>query len=221
MHKTETAEMSADAWDELNDPRPGICEFDEIVDAALTRRGFVQGVLAFGSCASIAGVMPQRVQATQITRFEFDPIPVHTDGTVHVPDGYKWERLVSWGDPLFSDAPVFDHATGGDEASADRVFGENTDGMEMFAIEGRHVLAINNEFASRNVNLPHAPSNGAPTSLEDVRKLQKLQGVSVLEVAQTDRGWDVVKDSRFNRRITHMLTRPAAAQTLQNIADIR
>ena len=66
MHKTETAEMSADAWDELNDPRPGICEFDEIVDAALTRRGFVQGVLAFGSCASIAGVITTELLNTAI-----------------------------------------------------------------------------------------------------------------------------------------------------------
>jgi secreted PhoX family phosphatase len=39
--------------------------------------------------------------------------------------------------------------------------------------------------------------------LEDVRKLQNLQGVSVMEVTEGENGWNVVVDSPFNRRIHH------------------
>lgn len=125
--------------------------------------------------------------------------------------------LIRWGDPIFPDAPEFDHETGGDADSADRIFGENTDGMESFQVGGRQLLAINHEYTNREINLPHA-TDGVPTGLDDVRKLQSLQGVAVIEVAEDAEGWHVVKDSPMNRRITHLtpmkIAGPAAAHDL-------
>jgi secreted PhoX family phosphatase len=109
---------------------------------------------------------------------------------VRVPEGYTWDVLVVWGDPIFPDAPEFDHETGADAESADRVFGENTDGMETFRAGGNRLLAIQHEYTNREVNLPHA-ADEIPTSVEDVRKLQKLQGVSVIEVAEDQTGRQV------------------------------
>ncbi|MFV0369435.1 MAG: PhoX family protein, partial [Hyphomicrobiaceae bacterium] len=116
--------------------------------------------------------------------------------------GYNWKVVARWGDPLFSSADGYDVANGGGVENSDKVFGENTDGMETFAFQGHQLIAINHEYANREINLP-AAQKGVPANAGDVLKLQNLQGVSVLEIAEGENGWSIVKDSPFNRRITH------------------
>ena len=217
--RDETYDLSWDEWDELQSPRPEGTDFDDVVEAALSRRGFLSGVLAFGSGAAVmgAGTLLSTTSAQAATsRFGFTPIPIATDATIHVPEGYNWDLLISWGDPLFSDTPEFDHATGGDVASSERVFGENTDGMELFTIGSRQVIAVNHEYVNTKINLPQ--SGGEVTSADDVLKLQNLQGVAVFEVAEGENGWSVVVDSPLNRRITHntpmKIAGPAAGHDL-------
>jgi len=197
--------MSPDDWDEMNFPRPLVQGFDDVVDAALSRRGFMGGVLTFGSGAAVMGssmLGGTTAMAGQTGRFAFEQLPIQTDGTVHVPGGYTWDVLVRWGDPLFSDAPAFDAAMGVPTDGSDRVFGENTDGMELFKVGNHELLAVNSEYVNSDINLAHT-SDGMPTSAEDVLRLQQFQGVSVMEVAEDDDGWSVVIDSPFNRRIHH------------------
>lgn len=221
MKDVDLTKISADDWDEMNDPRPDHSDFDDVVERALSRRGFLGGVLAFGSGAAAMGTAQllggTAAEAMQGNRFAFTPIGIQTDHTAHVPQGYAWDVMVRWGDPLFADAPAFDHDTGGAAGSADRVFGENTDGMESFVVDGRELIAVNHEYTNRDVNLPHA-EDGTPASLEDVRKLQKLQGVAVMEVAKGEGGWQVVTGSPYNRRITHLtpmtIAGPAAGHEL-------
>jgi secreted PhoX family phosphatase len=213
--------LSADAWDELHFPRPEVQDFDRVVDSALSRRGFLRGVLVFGSGAAVMGttalVSPRTAQAQQTSRFAFTPIAAQTDGTVHVPEGYTWQRLISWGDPLFPGVAEFDDAQAGAFADSDKVFGENTDGMELFVIGGAQVIAVNHEYTNNDVNLVNHV-DGKPVDAEGVRKLQNLQGVTVMEVREGANGWEVVKDSRFNRRIDHntpmRLSGPAAGHDL-------
>ena len=187
MKDTDTRRLSWDEWDEFNDPRPADSGFDRVVERALSRRGFLGGVIAFGSGAAVMGagtlLSAPAAEAAEGARFAFAPIPAQTDNTVHVPEGYSWKPLVKWGDPLFSDAPVFDHATGGSVQGSDRIFGENTDGMELFEIGGHQVIAVNHEYANPEVNLPHSV-DGVPATAEEVAKLQNLQGVAVFEIAE-------------------------------------
>ena len=204
--RDDTSDLSWDDWDELNDPRPDVSDFDAVVEEAISRRGFLGGVLAFGSGAAVMGtgslLSTTSAEAATMSRFAFTPIGIQTDSTVHVPEGYSWKSVAKWGQPLFSDAPEFDHSTGGDVASSARVFGENTDGMELFNVGGHQVIAVNHEYVNTKTNLPNN-EGGTPTSADDVRKLQNLQGVTVMEVAEGDDGWDIVVDSPFNRRIDH------------------
>jgi secreted PhoX family phosphatase len=85
---------------------------------------------------------------------------------------------------------------------SDRVFGENTDGMELFNIDGREMIVVNSEYTNRPVNLPHA-AEGVPTGLDDVRILQHLQGVNGHGDRRRRRWLEVVVDSPYNRRIHH------------------
>ena len=259
MSRPRPSGLSFDAFDEARDPRPDVQDFDRVVAAAIDRRGFL-GVLALGSGAAALG--PGTLLATFTgstdasaataatgSRFGFEPIPVATDFTVHVPEGYSWQVLASWGEPLFPDAPDLDPATGGSAESQARSFGENTDGMELFAIGGRQVLAVNHEYVNPEINLVAASAAAReaaaaaaeagpggetdatsvdaevevlPTSAEEVLKLQNAQGVSVMEVAEGENGWAIVKDSPFNRRITQntemRIAGPAAGHDLLKTA---
>jgi secreted PhoX family phosphatase len=218
--KDDTSHLSWDDWDELQSPRPDVTGFDEVVETAMSRRNFLGSALAFGSGAAVMGtglLNSGAAQAQTASRIGFTPIPTATDATIHVPEGYNWKVVSKWGQPLFSDATEFDHATGGDVASSTRVFGENTDGMEMFSVGNRQVIAVNNEYANPKLNLPQN-EDGIPTTADDVLKLQNLQGVTVMEVSESESGWDIVVDSAFNRRITHntpmKVTGPAAGHDL-------
>ncbi len=206
MTPKDIHDLSADEWDELNFPRPEGNDFDKVVERAISRRGFLGGALAFGSGAAVMGagmLKGSTAMAQPASRFPFTPIAAQTDGTVHVPDGYSWKTLVRWGDPLFSDAEgAYDSAAGVSVEFADRVMGENTDGMELFNVDGREILVVNSEYTNNKTNLPHR-EDGLPGSLDDVRILQHLQGVTVMELAQADDGWSVVLDSPYNRRIHH------------------
>ena len=219
MTDSKRVDLSADEWDELNFPRPLVQDFDRVVERAISRRGFLGGVLAFGSGAAVMGsglLKSSTAMAQQTVRFAFDQIAAQTDSTIHVPAGYAWKVVASWGDALFSDSPAFDPATGIPAAGSDRVFGENTDGMELFNIGGKEVLVVNSEYTNNEINLGTA--DGLPASAEDVLKLQNFQGVTVMELAEGPDGWAIVKDSPFNRRITHSTpmtaTGPAAGHDL-------
>ena len=220
MKDIDTTNMSADEWDELTFPRPEDNEFDTVVERAISRRGFIGGALTFGSGAAVmaSGLLDgSSALAQSASRFAFTPIAAQTDFTVHVPEGYNWHVVAAWGDPIIDGLPDFDKTEGGSYATSDQRFGENTDGMETFSFEGHQLFAVNHEYANRKINLP-AAQEGTPASAEDVKKFQNLQGVSVLELAEGDDGWAIVKDSPFNRRITHnspmTIVGPAAGHDL-------
>ncbi|RED18190.1 PhoX family protein [Pontivivens insulae] len=224
MVKDHISDMSFDDWDEQAFPRPTEQEFDRVVEKAISRRGFMGGVLAFGSGAAVMGsglLNGAAALAAQTSRFAFEQLAPQTDGTVHVPEGYSWDVMVRWGDKLFSDAPEFDMQSGVPTEGSDRVFGENTDGMEFFHRGGTQLLVVNSEYVNTRVNLP-AEQDGKPASADDITRLQNFQGVTVMEVAEGEDGWAVVVDSPYNRRIHHrsamMIDGPAAGHDLLKTA---
>jgi len=225
MNSNDTYDLSWDEWDELQRPAAETTDFDGVVDAALSRRGFLTGVVAYGSGAAVMGaglLSGTSAQAQTASRFAFTPIAAQTDFTVHVPNGYSWHALAKWGEPLFADAEELSQETGVSVASSDRVFGENTDGMEAFVVDGRQVIAVNHEYVNTKANLPH--TGGEVQSADDVLTLQNMQGVTVMEIAEGADGWAIVKDSDLNRRITQntpmTIAGPAAGHPLlQTAAD--
>ncbi|MDD9733532.1 PhoX family phosphatase [Mameliella sp. AT18] len=221
MKKSDIVDLSWDDFDEMRDPRPAQTDFDAVVERAISRRGFLGGALAFGSGAAVfgAGVLSSATSArAQAAAFDFEPIDIATDFDIHVPAGYQWKPLVRWGDALWSEADgAYSPETGVPADMADKVFGENTDGMELFSIDGKQVIAVNSEYVNPKINLP-AASEGMPKSAEEVQLLKHMQGVTVMEVADSGDGFAVVKDSPFNRRIHHdtqmVMDGPAAGSDL-------
>ena len=211
-------ELSFDEFDEINSPRKEDPQFDAVVDAAISRRSFLSGVLTFGAGTFLMGTSSLvNVAEAATDRFGFTQVAASTADTITVPEGYKWDMLVKWGDPLWSDAPEFDEAKRGTAASQLRAFGDNNDGISMFAIGNRHVLVAKNEYTNRPMMYCNRES-GLPETADDVAKGKAAHGLTVAEVHKVGENWEVIKDSDLNRRITAdtpmELTGPAAGHDL-------
>lgn len=211
-----TEEVTFDDFDEIVNPSPEITDFDRVVEESISRRGFLGGVLAFGSFAVMnTGFISEADAAAD--RFAFEQITTSVDDTIKLAPGYKSEVVVRWGDPLFSDVPEFDHASRGTAASQARAFGDNIDGMEVYAHGDKLIYIANNEYTNRSILWGNNP-DGKAASDDDIAKGKMAHGLTVVEIANGDNGWSIVKDSAYNRRITPdtemALTGPAAGHDL-------
>ncbi|MGB2332579.1 MAG: PhoX family protein [Litorivicinaceae bacterium] len=198
-------EISFNDWDEIDNPRAEQdSDFSKIV---MSRRAFLGNSLALGASAFVIGagaLQAPKIQAAGVvtrTGLKFNPVKANSLDTITVPDNFNWQVVAQWGDPLFSDAPEFDHLTRGTAESQALAFGDNNDGMDLFEIDGKNVMVVNNEYTNRSVMFGYNPS-GLPETVEDVNKGKMAHGVTIMEVANTNGQWGIVKDSRFNRRFT-------------------
>ncbi len=218
---TQDHDLSFDDFDEAVNPRPEGCDFDDVVEEALSRRGFLGGVLAMGGFATLGGAgLPTGAMAAG-NRFAFDAVGVSTADSVVVPKGYTAKVVMRWADPMWSDSVAFDPESRGSAETQARTFGDNTDGMEIFLHEGRTLIAINNEYTNRKIIWGNR-EEGRFANADDIEKGMLAHGVSVVEIAHDGSGWGIVIDSPFNRRITPktemVLTGPAAGHDLVKTA---
>ena len=199
--------------------------FNKLVDKAISRRRFfgagatagLGGFFAFSSIGNVVASSMSKHSMAKSPLIGFNAIGTSTADTVVLPEGYQWQSLVSWGDPLFPNAPKFDPSGNANAASQALQFGDNTDGMSLFVLsENRSILAINNEYT----NYKYLFANGGESlSKDDVLKAQHAHGVSIMEIERDQNNyWRVIDNSNFNRRIhaqTKMtLTGPAAGHDL-------
>ena len=196
----QTDELSFDDFDEIHHPRPEENDFDAVVEAAISRRGLL-GVLTVGTASFMTGVAGFGGTARAADRFGFEAVSADTLDTVTVPPGFTVQPVVNWGDPLWSNAPEFDWSVRGTADQQAMAFGDNNDGMAIFSVEGRTLLVINQEYTNRDIANAHRHSKKAETD-DDVLKGMMAHGVTVVELREAGGGWQVVKDSPFNRRIT-------------------
>ena len=207
----------------MTDPRSAQTDFEALAEQTISRRGFLGRGVAFGAVAFVMGatglIPPPASAATR--RFGFEPVAANDLDTVTVPHGYSWHIVAKWGDPLWSNSMPFDQATRGSGASQERAFGDNDDGMSLFADGGRSVLAVNNEYVNRRIIFGGA-GVGESENADNVRKDKAGHGVSIVEIAQNDDRWSIVIDSPCNRRITAdtvmEITGPARGHDLMKTA---
>ena len=181
---------------------PTPTDFALLAEKALSRRGFLNAGATLGAIALAMGttaLVPLTARAAG--RIAFDAVKANSLDTVTLPKGYSWQIVMKWGDTLWSKSMAFDQATRGTGESQEVAIGDNFDGMELFTDGNRSILAVNNEYT--NVDLIHGnrASKKAETA-DDVRKSKAAHGITIAEIVQQDRKWSIVKDSRYNRRIT-------------------
>jgi secreted PhoX family phosphatase len=202
--------------------RYGVETMNEIIDQRLSRRGFLAGLTATTSLAA-AGCASTATTTTHgaISAFAFPEIARGMDETHHIASDHTADILIRWGDPLFADSPAFDPMNQS-EAAQLRQFGYNNDYIGFVPLpagdDGRQrgLLCVNHEYTSTPLMLPGVDVRDPSTMTREYCTIEMAaHGGTVLEIAQTEKGWKPVVGSRFNRRITaHKtpmeLTGPAA-----------
>jgi len=214
--------------------------FRDIASATMSRRtalGFgAAGALAvaFGGAltspetavASGPGLSPAAKNGYGASKLKFTaiaPVDAAVDAFT-VPEGFTWQPVIRWGDPIFNDAPDFDVDNQSAAAQA-RQFGYNNDYTDILELPGskgrRAVLFANHEYTNETIMFP------ASMPAADVRKVgAAAHGLTVVELERKNKNapWSYVKGAGLNRRYlndtAYELTGPVAGSTLvQTKAD--
>jgi uncharacterized protein len=182
--------------------------FQEVVDARMSRRGFLgsglaaAATLSLGSIESLLRAVPASASTIAGPLVRFQGIPVSDADTVVVPPGYKAEVLIAWGDPV-SNGPAFAQDASNSAEDQARQWGMHNDGLVYFPIDGsrRGLLVENNEYTDDGLLFTDGVTNW---NEEKTNKSINAHGVSIIEIRKDfkERKWRVVRPSKYARRIT-------------------
>ncbi|MGL5809769.1 MAG: PhoX family protein [Nocardioides sp.] len=208
--------------------------FRDIAARALSRRAVLGGLTVSGAVAAGGGFSaaaasapatgPSPMAARRPTGLDFQPIsPVAVDvDDMTVPDGYSWQPLIRWGDPILPGAPAFDPANPTPEAQAGQ-FGYNCDYLDVIETNRagtRGFLVANHEYTNEEIMFP--PETDPATV---IRSAMAAHGMSVVELRRSRRGrpWTYASGAPLNRRFTaeteFRLDGPAAGSDLLKTAE--
>lgn len=207
--------------------------FNALLAQQIKRRN----VLKIGLGGLLSAAIPLPLSATSLLRdaesligFKSVPIADLLDEVV-VPEGYQAKVFFRWGDPI-SGGPEFKLDASNSAADQALQAGMHHDGMAFFPLPAasadakRGLLAMNHEYLDLQLMHPDGSFLDSPETFseEKVRKEQNAHGVSIIEVMDTDSGWQIVRPSTYARRITAQtpmqISGPAAGHHLmQTIAD--
>lgn len=212
----------------MNQRPPDATPFETLIEQRLTRRRLLEAGVALAPLAVGASAL-LRADATLANSGKssgtlgFKPIRGSEADEVILPPGYTYDVVVRWGESLWSSTPDLDAAKLAAGALLEpragelqsRQFGQNCDAIQVFPLDARGerlVLCVNNEFTDDSLMFPQHPGFAGALGGEArayvrehpamVPVAKAAQGVSVIEIARERGKWKLVKDSRYNRRIT-------------------
>jgi uncharacterized protein len=191
--------------------------FAAVLQAYMSRRTLLKGAMASLVLAYASPLMRSSAAAGSEG---FVPLTHSTEDKLLIPDGYQYNVIIRWGDPVFADTPAFDPRAQQPAIQA-RQFGYNADFIGFLPLPAgsmnseRGLLVVNHEYT--NPELMFADWDGKDES--KTRTMVDIElaahGLSVLEVQRDAKGaWNYVQNSSFNRRLTAetplMLSGPVA-----------
>jgi len=121
-----------------------------------------------------------------------------------VPEGYVARPIGAWGEPVGipGNMPAFKFDASNTAAEQAVQMGMHHDGMHYYSLAGSStngLLCMNHEYTDDG--LLHA-GGMTPWTAEKVRKAQAAHGISVTEWEMKDGTWQMVRPSKYARRIT-------------------
>lgn len=186
-----------------------------------SRRSFLRylGAAMFGTQTTS---LPFAATADSKPALTFKEVRRGVDITHHLPEGYRSDVVIRWGDNLASGLPAWVPGTVDPVNDALR-FGYNNDFVAYFPLRSGHLgsrtglLCVNHEYVSPRMMWPTATVG--PTRSRTMAELMAM-GHSVVEVESSPHGWRYIAGA-YNRRTTGLtpieLRGPAAgSKRLQN-----
>jgi secreted PhoX family phosphatase len=162
---------------------------------------FFAPLSAIGGAAALTGCATGSMAGGSL--IGFISVGVSTADTITVPEGYTYQVIAPWGDPvgMSGENHAFKDDASNSAAHQETQLGMNHDGIHYFAQEGSKsgLLAMNHEYVDHGLLF----TDGMATWTADkVRKSQAAHGVSIIEVEDKGGKWNVVNPSPWGRRIT-------------------
>ncbi len=196
--------------------------FSEVLHA---RRSFLKGAAAGSVLSALPGCAITSTGTNPVIGFV--PIAVSREDALRVPSEYVASVLFRWGDPVGVPGAMPEFRMDASNSAADQALqaGMHHDGMHFYPLpfgsggSAHGLLAMNHEYA--DVKLMHTDEQKT-WSAEKVAKSQATVGVSVIEVKLEAGRWQVVRPSKYARRITAQtpcrVAGPAAGHALLRTA---
>jgi uncharacterized protein len=165
--------------------------FQDVAGRALARRSVLKTGAAGAGAMVIGGLVaepvaaaPRRTQGPRrgLGRVAFRSVPPNTADKVTVPDGFRSEVLIRWGDPVLRRTPRFD-VNNQTEATALRQFGYNCDYVGVLPLRGDNFLmVVNHEYTDEYIMFP------AGTDEEEIKRIAMAShGLSVVKIRRDGR----------------------------------
>ena len=183
----------------------------DLIAIRVSRRGALKGLFAttawVAGCSGGPAAMKTDSVLPKTSAKAFSPISSEMDARLHVPEGYTARTLIRWGDPVLSGAPAFDPDHPSPRAQAAQ-FGTNNDFIAYMPLPrgsqnpNHGLLCVNHEYSYGRLMFPTAFTD------EKTRVDLELNAVghSVVEVERGPKGWAVVPDSAYARRLMAVAT---------------
>jgi secreted PhoX family phosphatase len=174
------------------------------IGEVISRRTMLKGMAA-GSAYGLFGCATATVGGGEGSAAPtFTEVPRSTGEGIQVPPGYNAQVLLRQGDPIRPGAPEYNPATQTGEQQ-EQQFGTDPDFISFMPLpygsnsSTRGLLGVNHENHRAPICFPGSPKQ---LSRQQVEVQMAAQGFSITEVAKEGNQWRVVKDSRYNRRIS-------------------
>lgn len=213
MPRAQRAERAEDTPSNLS----GNATMGGLIDLRFGRRDVLCGSLAVAAIAAAApltafSTADSNAQETVNSSFNFKELAAGSDSKHHVAEGYSADILLRWGDPVVKGAPDFDPTK--QSASTQKLqFGYNNDFLGYFPMPGapspanHGLLVANQEYTNEELMFPGIRAvqqkRGFGKITKDLVAIEMAaHGGSVMEVKKANGKWQVVKDSKYGRRIT-------------------
>ena len=195
--------------------------FESVVAARMSRRSLLRGGAATaGAAVALTGadVLARAVpvhadghgprgnekgygRPADDPRLGFEGIAPSTEDRVVVPPGYRADVLIAWGDPV-SAGPAFKQDASNSADDQAKQWGMHNDGIVYFPIgrsSSHGVIVQNHEYTDDGLLF----TDGAvPWTAAKTAKSQNAHGVGIIEVKRRRGRWEVVRPSKYGRRIT-------------------
>jgi hypothetical protein len=177
-----------------------------LVQAKLSRRGFLRGLGIAGAASAASTLVPTgvaavatlvtgsavRAQDNLMPAMPFTPIEPTSIDDVVLPEGFTYQVIAKRGDKFMT-------------PGGERVFGDHADWTGYFPIDAltggnnqeEGILTVNHEYFNP---LFVSRYEGGDRTVEQIALEKAMVGVSHLHIRRNGAAWEVVSDSEFNRR---------------------
>ncbi|QMV75225.1 PhoX family phosphatase [Comamonas piscis] len=203
--------MSKSISDKVVRNTDGNTPFSTILEANMSRRLVMRGSLG-SALALFAGASISACGGgsdgddDKAVKLGFASLPNSMTDACVVPAGYVASVIGAWGTPLNDQAAPWSNE--GRNTSQDLLHstGMHHDGMHYFPLAGSSsegLLVVNHEYIDEKALHPNGPTSvDGKRPAEEVRKEVNAHGVAVMHVRKEGSKWEIIQNSRYNRRFT-------------------